>query len=88
MLSDFIGALLKWAIGFLTGWQQRRKLASETARADTAEAQVAQDDHAIAGARIQQEAQQAARALPDAPAQEVGKAKPGTAAAELQKGTW
>lgn len=88
MFGDILGAVLKWAIGFLTGWEQRRKLASETARADTAEAKADADEHAIAGARIQQEAQQAAQALPDAPAQEVGKAKPGTAAAELQKGSW
>lgn len=88
MLDTIIGALLKWALNWLTGWEQRRKLASETQRADKAEAQVEVDEHVIAAGKIRAEAEQAAQSLPDAPVQQVGQAKPGSAAAELEKGTW
>lgn len=88
MLDTIIGALLKWALGWLTGWEQRRKLASETARADRAEAQVDADEHVIAAAKIRADAESAAQSLPDAPRQQVGNAQAGTAAAELRDGSW
>jgi len=88
MFDAIIGVVLKWAIGWLTGWEQRRKLARETARADKAEAQVEADEHVIAADKIREEAEQAAQSLPDAPQQQIGNAKPGTAAEELKDGTW
>lgn len=88
MLDTIIGALLKWALGWLTGWEQRRKLAAETQRADRAEAQVQADEHVIAAAKIRADAEAAAQSLPDAPAQRVGNAQEGTAAAELRDGNW
>lgn len=88
MLDTIIGALLKWALGWLTGWEQRRKLASETQRANQAEAKVDADEHVIAAGNIRAEAEAAAQALPDAPAQQVGQAQKGTAAGELRDGTW
>lgn len=84
MLDTIVGALLKWALNWLTGWEQRRKLASETQRADKAEAQAQADEHIIAAANIREEAEHEAQNLPDAPAQRVANAAPGTAAGQLR----
>lgn len=81
-------AAFGWFAGWIGGYLQRRKLASEIQRADKAEAQAQADEHVIAAGKIREEAEHAAQSLPDAPDQQVGKAKPGTAAAELEKGTW
>ncbi|MGN6312867.1 MAG: hypothetical protein ACTHMO_03795 [Rhodanobacteraceae bacterium] len=86
MLDTIIGALLKWALNWLTGWEQRRKLASETQRADKAEAQVQADEHTIAAGKIREKTEHEAQNLPEVPAQRVGDAVPQSAAGQLRDG--
>lgn len=88
MLAVIFKALIGWFAGWIGGYLTRRKLASETQRANQAEAKMAADEHVIQAGNIRAEAEAAAQSLPDAKPQQVGQAKEGTAAGELRNGTW
>lgn len=85
---SLLGAIFKAALGWFAGWiggyLTRRKLASETARADTAEQTVAQQQTVIRNADVRQEVVNETAKLPSAPAVRVGDAPAGTAASKLR----
>jgi len=77
-------AAFGWFAGWMGGYLQRRKLASETARADTAEQTVREQTTVIHNAQVREEVTNETAKLPDRPAVRVGDAPADSAAGKLR----
>jgi len=85
ILSMILKAALGWFAGWIGGYLQRKKLASETARADTAEQTVAVQAHEIHATEVRNDVdEQVAKLKPVDGITRIDADPVGTAGAELR----